>query len=126
MKPKPWPHFATCALARLARAHAQARVSLPSHHSSLTSSTLTHLSLMKLWAVYALLAITANHALGIDKLTGVQPQLISKYAPSKGEKRQWTCLDGSKTIPWSAVNNDYCDCPGDGSDEPGVFLNNLI
>ena len=79
---------------------------------------------MKLWAVYAFLAVTANHVLAIDKLTGVQPHLITKYSPSKGEKRQWTCLDGSKTLAWSAVNDDYCDCP-DGSDEPGEFLDIL-
>jgi hypothetical protein len=44
------------------------------------------------------------------------------YNPSGDET--WTCLDGSKTIPHSAINDDYCDCP-DGSDEPGSFIISL-
>lgn len=47
---------------------------------------------------------------------GVKPDLVAKYTP-KGDT--WTCLDGSATIPWKAVNDDYCDCK-DGSDEPGT------
>jgi protein kinase C substrate 80K-H len=42
--------------------------------------------------------------------------VYSRYEPSGGV---FTCLDGSRTIPHSAINDDYCDCP-DGSDEPGT------
>ncbi|VBB26461.1 unnamed protein product [Acanthocheilonema viteae] len=31
----------------------------------------------------------------------------------------FACVDNSKSIPFSHVNDDYCDCP-DGSDEPGT------
>ncbi|KAF8644385.1 hypothetical protein AX16_008497 [Volvariella volvacea WC 439] len=53
----------------------------------------------------------------IDKTHGVAPALISRYTPSRANT--WTCLDGSKEIPWAFVNDDSCDCP-DGSDEPGT------
>lgn len=35
------------------------------------------------------------------------------------ENKPFTCLDGSRTIPFDRVNDDYCDCK-DGSDEPGT------
>uniref|UniRef100_G1PUB8 Glucosidase 2 subunit beta n=1 Tax=Myotis lucifugus TaxID=59463 RepID=G1PUB8_MYOLU len=35
------------------------------------------------------------------------------------ESKPFTCLDGSITIPFDQVNDDYCDCK-DGSDEPGT------
>lgn len=43
--------------------------------------------------------------------------MYDRYEPSSGV--DFTCLDGSRSIPWSALNDDYCDCP-DGSDEPGT------
>ena len=57
-------------------------------------------------------------ALGVPQTRGAHPSFLSKYQP---EGSTWTCLDGSKTISWTAVNDDYCDCP-DGSDEPGPFF----
>lgn len=53
---------------------------------------------------------------GSPQIRGVHPSLLSQY---KFKGSTWTCLDGNKTIPWSAVNDDYCDCI-DGSDEPGT------
>ncbi|CAM4610090.1 unnamed protein product [Lepidochelys kempii] len=35
------------------------------------------------------------------------------------ESKLFTCLDGSSTIAFDWVNDDYCDCQ-DGSDEPGT------
>ncbi|KAI0346969.1 hypothetical protein BDW22DRAFT_1351294 [Trametopsis cervina] len=70
------------------------------------------------WIVLALAVSPALAA--VDKTHGVPPNLVSKYVPLKaGANQTWKCLDGSKDIKWSAVNDDYCDCP-DGSDEPGT------
>ncbi|KAI0319177.1 glucosidase II beta subunit-like-domain-containing protein, partial [Amylostereum chailletii] len=52
----------------------------------------------------------------VDQTHGVPPALLSRYVP---DGKRWTCLDGSKDISWTSVNDDYCDCP-DGSDEPGT------
>nr|XP_056715868.1 glucosidase 2 subunit beta [Euleptes europaea] len=35
------------------------------------------------------------------------------------DSKPFTCLDGSATVPYDRVNDDYCDCR-DGSDEPGT------
>ena len=70
-----------------------------------------------------LLLISPLPALGaLEKAHGVHPDLQQFYYKplSTPEGHRWKCLDGSKIIPWSAVNDDYCDCP-DGSDEPGAF-----
>jgi len=48
-------------------------------------------------------------------IRGLERSLVHLYDPSK----DFTCLDGSTTIPFNQVNDDYCDCP-DGSDEPGT------
>jgi len=49
------------------------------------------------------------------QIRGVPTSKLSFYVPGK----DFTCLDGSVTISFGYVNDDYCDCP-DGSDEPGT------
>ncbi|KAI9466553.1 glucosidase II beta subunit-like-domain-containing protein [Lactarius psammicola] len=71
---------------------------------------------MRLWSLSLSLFPLIVYALGRPQTRGVHPSFLSRYKP---EGSTWTCLDGSKTISWTAVNDDYCDCP-DGSDEPGT------
>ncbi|BFZ53388.1 hypothetical protein PYCC9005_000411 [Savitreella phatthalungensis] len=58
----------------------------------------------------------ASSSPGVDTVRGVSPGRQHLYTKSS---THFACLDGSKTIPLSRVNDDYCDCP-DGSDEPGT------
>ncbi|XP_028405405.1 glucosidase 2 subunit beta-like [Dendronephthya gigantea] len=50
-----------------------------------------------------------------SNVLGVSPNRLPFYDPSK----DFTCLDGSRLLRFSSVNDDYCDC-ADGSDEPGT------
>lgn len=51
----------------------------------------------------------------VPRPRGVSLSKASLYSPTK----DFTCFDGTNTIPFSFVNDDYCDC-FDGSDEPGT------
>lgn len=72
--------------------------------------------------VAALLCAAAARALrsadAAAHIRGVRPELADKYAPTDGGK--FTCLDGSKTLDFGAVNDNFCHC-ADGSDEPGAL-----
>lgn len=51
----------------------------------------------------------------VSRPRGVPLSKASLYSPTK----DFTCFDGIITVPFSYVNDDYCDC-FDGSDEPGT------
>ena len=57
-------------------------------------------------------------ALGASSVSvrGAHPEALSLYNES------FSCFDGSRTVVLGlrAVNDGHCDCPGDGSDEPGT------
>lgn len=51
-------------------------------------------------------------------LRGIRLRDIDAYSERPGS--MFRCLHGKDEISWSRVNDDYCDCPEDGSDEPGT------
>lgn len=71
----------------------------------------------RLVSIYcALLALCSHVAYSSRHMVyGVAFEKLSFYNPAK----DFTCLDGSRTIRFLSVNDDYCDC-ADGSDEPGT------
>ncbi|XP_016987297.2 glucosidase 2 subunit beta [Drosophila rhopaloa] len=68
--------------------------------------------------VVALAILNAGSASEVPRPLGVSLAKASLYQPQAGDQ-SWTCLDGSRSIPFAQVNDDYCDC-ADGSDEPGT------
>ena len=54
--------------------------------------------------VMALMSVTAVSQAARPR--GVRPELGSMYNPSTDFK----CFDASNVIPFSQVNDDYCDC----------------
>ncbi|XP_053973775.1 glucosidase 2 subunit beta [Hylaeus volcanicus] len=63
------------------------------------------------------LLILLGHVAGskVLQIRGIPNTKSSLYSP----ERDFQCLDGSLLIPFTRVNDDYCDC-ADGSDEPGT------
>ncbi|XP_014467688.1 PREDICTED: glucosidase 2 subunit beta [Dinoponera quadriceps] len=57
-----------------------------------------------------------SHVAGSTTIRGVPLAMRSMYSPSR---EFFECLDGSMLIPFSNVNDNYCDC-ADASDEPGT------
>jgi hypothetical protein len=49
---------------------------------------------------------------------GIDPAQTEYFYTAKSGGK-FSCMDSSETVPWDAVNDNYCDC-ADGSDEPGT------
>eukprot|EP00871_Galdieria_phlegrea_P002388 jgi/Galph1/314/GphlegSOOS_G5076.1 len=56
------------------------------------------------------------HFVHCSVIRGVHPRLAHLYVNRNGF---FKCINSSHTIPFSNVNDDFCDCP-DGTDEPGT------
>ena len=69
-------------------------------------------------AVWALLALALVSMASCSTIRGLDPALADRYLPSADG--QFRCLDGKKSVPYTSLNDDYCDCL-DGSDEPGAY-----
>ncbi|OZJ05118.1 hypothetical protein BZG36_01389 [Bifiguratus adelaidae] len=63
--------------------------------------------------------VCVAHVSAERQIRGVPSSKLSLYKPLADSPNFWICLDGSKKLPISTINDDYCDCP-DGSDEPGT------
>lgn len=63
------------------------------------------------------LSVLLGHVAGSNvlRIRGIPISKSSFYPPEK----DFQCFDGSLLVPFSYVNDDYCDC-ADGSDEPGT------
>lgn len=51
-------------------------------------------------------------------LRGTRDQDITKYLPNANGR--FMCFASKEEIDFLRINDDYCDCPADGSDEPGT------
>lgn len=55
----------------------------------------------------------------LSNVIGIDPKLIQHYSPDAANN--FRCLqESSLSIPFDWVNDDFCDCQIDGSDEPST------
>lgn len=73
--------------------------------------------IMKLYSVILafLVVLSDINSSEVPRPRGVSLSRASLY----NSNGNFLCFDNSKTIPFTQVNDDYCDCL-DGSDEPGT------
>lgn len=75
------------------------------------------LLVFEIFACFLLADYTSSYVAGssVLQIRGIPVSKNPLYPPD----RDFECLDGSRLISFTQVNDDYCDC-GDGSDEPGT------
>lgn len=66
-------------------------------------------------ALFIFLVVCEILSAEVPRPRGVSLSRASLYDP----QNDFLCFDGSLTVRFGQVNDDYCDCP-DGSDEPGT------
>lgn len=67
------------------------------------------------FVIFLFISLFSGQITSASSIRGVALTRLPFYDPSK----DFTCLDGSLTVPFLSVNDDFCDC-ADGSDEPGT------
>lgn len=80
---------------------------------------ITHASISAFFSVAVILLVSSLDGIDGERVAaprGVHPDLVAMYT---ADATEFQCLDGSLSIPFDQVNDDYCDCE-DGSDEPGT------
>ena len=54
----------------------------------------------------------------LSKIIGVDSKSRYLYVPN--EDNLFKCMSSDKMIPFEWINDNFCDCDQDGSDEPGT------
>ncbi|XP_049534229.1 uncharacterized protein LOC125950347 isoform X2 [Anopheles darlingi] len=68
---------------------------------------------------YAYVERIGNHERMI--LRGIRLRDLDHYTePASVSRASFRCLQTGRELSWDRVNDDYCDCPEDGSDEPST------
>ena len=67
------------------------------------------LKLVLVSAIVALIRSQVSSSESAIVVRGIHPSLTALYQ-SGGPQTPFQCLDGSKTLPFHQVNDDYCDC----------------
>ncbi|XP_049809093.1 uncharacterized protein LOC126252260 [Schistocerca nitens] len=79
-----------------------------------------------LFLCFQMLSLTAITHGNVERLIrhlkvnvrGMHPNNAYKYVPNS--KGNFVCHSSKQEIDFRLVNDNYCDCPADGSDEPGT------